>query len=94
MQHFRDIRYTDSISYGEMLLQSEFEMSCFNLDSADVDGQWQRFRLFETEAQRMIEARLPVVAVSRCESPFLSSGLLTFLLTHCMILSADEYAAK
>ncbi len=67
VEHFRDIRYTDTISYGEMLLQSEYEMSCFNLDSADVDGQWQRFRLFEAEANRMIAARLPVVAVSHCE---------------------------
>ena len=79
VQHFRDIRYTDTISYGEMLLQSEYEMSCYNLDRADVDGQWQRFRLFETEAQRMIEARLPVVAVSHRESPLGNLPLLIYL---------------
>jgi glycyl-tRNA synthetase len=45
--HFRDIRYSGALSYGEMLLQSEFEMSCYNLDAADVGAQRQLFQLHQ-----------------------------------------------
>ena len=32
MKHFRDIRYTPSgLTYGEMFLQNEYEMSVYNL---------------------------------------------------------------
>ena len=47
MTHFRDIRYTAGLTYGEMLLQNEYEMSCYNLDRADVASQRQLFSLFE-----------------------------------------------
>ena len=35
-------RYNDAVSYGELFLQSEYEMSVYNLDKADVAGQKQR----------------------------------------------------
>lgn len=33
-------------------LQNEYEMSCYNLDEADILEQRQRFDLFEKEARR------------------------------------------
>ncbi len=39
---FRDIRYNDSVTYGELFLQNEYEMSVFNLDEADVAEQRAR----------------------------------------------------
>ena len=45
--HFRDIRFTAGLTYGEMLLQNEYEMSCYNLDHAHVDSQRQLFTLFQ-----------------------------------------------
>jgi len=62
VSHFRDIRYNDAVRYGEMFLQNEYEMSVFNLDEADVEDQRQRFQLFEREARRLIEKRLPIPA--------------------------------
>ena len=50
------------MTYGELFLQNEYEMSCYNLDEADVAEQRQRFDLFEAEARRMLDKRLPVPA--------------------------------
>lgn len=62
VSHFKDIRYTDAISYGEMFMQNEFEMGRYNLNLADVGIQRRRFDLYNTEAKRMLEARLPIPA--------------------------------
>ena len=47
VSHFKDIRYTDGISYGEMFMQNEYEMGRYNLEEADVAVQQQRFALYE-----------------------------------------------
>ncbi|KIZ07293.1 glycyl-tRNA synthetase alpha chain [Monoraphidium neglectum] len=38
-KHFKDIKYNDAVTYGELFLQNEYEMSCYNLDEADVAEQ-------------------------------------------------------
>jgi glycyl-tRNA synthetase len=60
--HFKDIAYSPGVSYGEMFLQNEYEMSVYNLDEADVEGQRRRFDLFEAEARSLLARRLPVPA--------------------------------
>ena len=62
VDHFKDIVYAPGVTYGEMFLQNEYEMSVYNLDSADVQGQRERFDLYEKEARKMLEQRLPVPA--------------------------------
>lgn len=62
VNHFKDIVYAPGVTYGEMFLQNEYEMSVYNLDSADVQGQRERFDLYEKEARKMLEQRLPVPA--------------------------------
>ena len=47
VQHFKDIQYTASMTYGELFMQNEYEMSCYNLDEANVEGQRQRFELYQ-----------------------------------------------
>lgn len=42
-------RYSDEVTYGELFLQNEYEMSCYNLDEADVAEQRKRFDLYEAE---------------------------------------------
>ncbi|KAI3427953.1 hypothetical protein D9Q98_006343 [Chlorella vulgaris] len=61
-KHFKDIAYSQGVTYGEMFLQSEYEMSVYNLDEADVEGQRKRFELYDEEARRMLAKRLPVPA--------------------------------
>ena len=61
--HFKDIVYSpNGLSYGEAFLQNEYEMSVYNLDEADVEGQRARFALYEREARRLLAKRLPVPA--------------------------------
>ena len=62
VDHFKDIIYAPGVTYGEMFLQNEYEMSVYNLDVAEVEGQRSRFDLYEKEAKKMIEQRLPVPA--------------------------------
>ncbi|KAF8057144.1 EDD1 [Scenedesmus sp. PABB004] len=62
VKHFKDIRYAEGVTYGELFLQNEYEMSVFNLDEADVAEQRSRFALCEAEARRLLAKRLPVPA--------------------------------
>lgn len=62
VDHFKDIVYAPGVTYGEMFLQNEYEMSVYNLDEADVAGQRARFDLYEKEARKMLDQRLPVPA--------------------------------
>jgi len=60
--HFKDIEYGNGITYGEVFLQNEYEMSVYNLDAADVDRNRRMFDLYEEEAKDLISKRLPIPA--------------------------------
>ncbi len=64
--HFKDIVYAQfedrTITYGEAFGQSEYEMSVYYLDAADVEANRRLFETYSAEAARLIEARLPVPA--------------------------------
>lgn len=60
--HFKDMAYAEGISYGEVFAQNEYEMSRYYLDDADVDAARAFFKEYTDEAQRLIDARLPVPA--------------------------------
>ena len=62
VDHFKDIAYNDAMTYGEMRMQEEYEMSVFNLDAASVETHRRRFELADAEATRMLDARLPLPA--------------------------------
>ncbi len=71
--HFKDIAYAPGISYGEAFGQAEYEMSRYYLDDADVETNRSLFETYATEAQRMLDARLPVPAYSyvlKCSHAF------------------------
>lgn len=73
VSHFKDIAYSGSVAYGEMVGQAELEMSTYYLDQADVGAMRTLFELYETEAQRLIRERLPVPAhyyVLKCSHTF------------------------
>ncbi|HWM02424.1 MAG TPA: glycine--tRNA ligase subunit alpha, partial [Actinophytocola sp.] len=73
VSHFKEIAYAPGISYGEAFGQSEYEMSRFYLDDADVDTQRRLFEDYAGEARRMLDARLPVPAyvhVLKCSHTF------------------------
>lgn len=81
MKHFKDIQYTSSLTYGELLLQNEYEMSSYNMDQADVATQQQMFKLHEEVCYRKTW-RMALNSKSRL--------LLTRLLTCPNILSWES----
>lgn len=64
VSHFKDIAYAPGITYGEAFGQAEYEMSCYYLDEADVSANRGLYETYVAEAQRLIDARLPVPAHS------------------------------
>ncbi|MEV7124023.1 glycine--tRNA ligase [Kitasatospora griseola] len=72
-KHFKEIVYAPGVSYGEVFGQGEYELSRYYLDDADVTATRALFDTYEAEAQRMIDARLPVPAhyfVLKCSHAF------------------------
>ncbi len=73
VDHFKDIAYAPGVSYGEVFGQSEYEMSRYYLDDADVETNKQLFESYAAEARRMLDARLPVPAhnyILKCSHTF------------------------
>ncbi|CAG7574194.1 glycyl-tRNA synthetase beta chain [Barrientosiimonas humi] len=62
VSHFKDMQYAPGLTYGEVFGQSEYEMSRYYLDDADIGANQDLFEHYTTEAQRLIDARLPVPA--------------------------------
>jgi glycyl-tRNA synthetase len=64
VRHFKDIVYAPGVTYGEVFGQAEYEMSRYYLDDADVGTTRELLSAYADEAQRMVEARLPIPAHS------------------------------
>ena len=63
VDHFKNIAYAPGISYGEAFGQAEYEMSRYYLDDADIATNQRLFDAYAAEAERMLDARLPVPAL-------------------------------
>ena len=50
------------VSYGDVYLQNEVEMSTFNFEHANVEELFKQFDLFEAESTKLIGAGLPLPA--------------------------------
>jgi glycyl-tRNA synthetase alpha chain len=50
------------VTYGDVFLQNEIEMSTFNFEHANVAALFQQFDLFESESTRLIGVGLPLPA--------------------------------
>lgn len=73
VSHFKEIRFSDSVAYGEIVGQAEREMSVYYLDDADVDVVRGLFDTYEQEARRLIAGGLPIPAqyyVLKCSHAF------------------------
>ncbi len=72
-RHFTEIRYNDTLTYGDVYLQSEYEMSRYYLDEADIERTRRLFADYAAEAEQMLDAKLPVPAYSyvlKCSHAF------------------------
>lgn len=57
-----DLLWTDGVTYGDIFLQNEQEMSAYNFEFADVDALFHQFDLYEKQSQFLIEKELPLPA--------------------------------
>ena len=55
-----DLRYTDTMSYGDVFFQNEVEQSKFAFDHSNAPKMFEQFAYFEGEARRLLEAKLPL----------------------------------
>ncbi|KAK9794936.1 hypothetical protein WJX73_001985 [Symbiochloris irregularis] len=62
VQHFKDIRFNASLTYGEMFMEREYQNSVYNLEEADVAAQRSLFEIYRDEARRLVDRKLPVPA--------------------------------
>jgi glycyl-tRNA synthetase len=73
VSHFRDIRWVDKVSYGDIFLQNEREHSTYNFEVGDVERLREMFELFEGEARTALAAGLVLPAhdyVLKCSHAF------------------------
>ena len=51
----RDPQTGTAVSYGDVRLAEEVQFSVYNFELAEVDKLWEHFRLYEAEAQALLE---------------------------------------
>ncbi len=57
-----DLVWTTGVTYGDVFLQNEKEMSAYNFEHADTAALFNWFDTCERESQKLIEAQLPLPA--------------------------------
>ncbi|XP_038682833.1 glycine--tRNA ligase, chloroplastic/mitochondrial 2 isoform X2 [Tripterygium wilfordii] len=62
VDHFKKIQYADGITYGELFLENEKEMSVYYLENASVRHLQKHFDLFEEEALSLLASGLAIPA--------------------------------
>lgn len=50
------------VTYGDVFLQNEREMSAYNFEQANVEVLFQQFDYYEAEAQKLVNLQLPLPA--------------------------------
>jgi glycyl-tRNA synthetase alpha chain len=55
-----DLAYTGTMTYRDVFLQNEVEQSKYAFDASDTTRLFAQFNLFESEAKRLLEAKLPL----------------------------------
>ena len=73
VSHFKNIRWVDEVSYGDIFLQNEREYSAYNFEVAQVDRLRQMYELFEAEARTALAAGLVLPShdyVLKCSHAF------------------------
>ncbi len=68
-----DLKWTDSVSYGDVYHQNEVEQSKYNFEHSNVEWLFRLFGEFESEAKRLMENKLTLPAfemVMKCSHTF------------------------
>jgi glycyl-tRNA synthetase alpha chain len=68
-----DLTWTEGVSYGDVYHQNEVEQSKYNFEHSNVNWLLQQFNDYESEAQRLMQAELPLPGfemVMKCSHTF------------------------
>lgn len=57
-----DLIWTDNVTYGDVYLQNEIEMSAYNFEHANIDFLFQQFDEYEKTSQDLIDKKLALPA--------------------------------
>ena len=60
-----DIKWNDNLNYGDIYLQSEYEMCVYNFEKADIDNFILKFNIAFTECQLLADSKLILPAYER-----------------------------
>jgi len=97
---YRQLQWSQEISYGELRYQEEEQFSQYNFDTADVDMLRRLFEMYEQEALATIQADLPLPAydyVLKCSHTFNlldSRGAVSVTERHGTILRIRNLARQ
>ena len=84
-----DLAYTDTMSYRDVFFQNEVEQSKYAFDASNAPKLFEQFVFFESEARRLLEAKLPLPAYEM----ILKAGHTFNLLDARGAISVTERAA-
>lgn len=57
-----DLKWNDTLTYGDIYLRNEIEWSNYNFEQANTDMWFRHFEDYEREAKRLLIANLPIPA--------------------------------
>jgi len=72
-RNFKDIRWNEHFTYGDVQLQSEQQFSKYAFELADVDNMRELYRIYEEEAKRCLDAKQVLPAhdyILKCSHTF------------------------
>ncbi len=84
----RDPETGETVTYGQVRLEEELQFSVYNFEFADVSKLWEHFRLYEAEAQSLIEKANALLAneyasvVEKRRFPLLAAYELVLKCSH------------
>ena len=85
-----DLAFNDAgVSYGDVFLQNEVEMSTWNFEVADTDTLFDQFRKNVAECERTLAAKLPIPAY---EQAIKASHVFNLLQARGVISVAERQA--
>jgi len=84
------LRFNDAgVTYGDVFLKNEQEMSKYNFEVADTEQLFKGFAHAEAEAKRCIEAKIPLAAYDQA----IEASHLFNLLQARGVISVQERAS-
>ncbi|HEU5047808.1 MAG TPA: glycine--tRNA ligase subunit alpha [Rickettsiales bacterium] len=66
VENVYDLKYNDTVTYGEVFLQNEREFSAYNLEHADTKQLLEQFTHAEEECKALLAQKLPLPAYDQC----------------------------